>query len=609
MIPPQDIDPLFLELQSKLLGRYSIERELGRGATGVVYLARDVRLDRPVALKVLLPDQDANARERFLQEARTAARLSHPHIVPILTVEECGTFVFFSMPYIGGGTVGERVRSRGPFLPLDAVRLLRDVAWALAYSHGQGVIHRDIKPDNILLERETQRTLVADFGIAAAADTSREGSAIMGTPAFMSPEQIRGEAVDARSDLYSLAAVAYYLLAGQPPFDGPTAEAQLLAHLSQLPRPLRALVPQVPSALADLVMRGLEKEATKRPASADALAEALSHWLGEHRPIPAGISRFLTQLRESRPVALLYSTVVGLLLFIQFVLALSEPSRLPDILFFAYLFSLPPLLVVLGRVRALVGLGHNQADLVEVLQAAADREDQEARQVQLTGTPWKRVAFRWSAIIALASGLIWIPGASGYQGLLFITNLLSVACVVVLGDQVQAGSRERRRARLWSGAVGRWLFRIGGFMVRRRLAPDSAIEHRTEVALGLSARALFDRLPSATRRQLSELPGIVEGLEADAVRTRQRRSQLRELHGNADDPQFTAKLSSAEQSLARRHGEVVTALEGIRLNLLRLHVGTATVEGLTTDLGQAADLATRLSHLADAQDEVDRLSA
>jgi hypothetical protein len=157
--------------------------------------------------------------------------------------------------------------------------------------------------------------------------------------------------------------------------------------------------------------------------------------------------------------------------------------------------------------------------------------------------------------------------------------------------------------------VGRWLFRIGGFKVRRRLGADSAAEHRTEVALGSSARALFDRLPTATRRQLSELPGIVEGLEADAVRTRQRRGHLRQLHGGADDPQLTARLTAAEQSLTRRHAEVVTALEGIRLSLLRLHVGTATVEGLTTDLGRAADLATRLSDLADAQDEVDRLSA
>jgi hypothetical protein len=574
-----------------------------------VYLAREVSLDRPVALKVLLPDQGVEARGRFLQEARTAARLSHPNIVPILTVEECGAFVFFTMPYIGGGTVGERVRTRGPFLPIDAIRLVRDVAWALAYSHGQNVIHRDIKPDNILLERETQRTLVADFGIAVAPGNSHVGPAIVGTPAFMSPEQIRGEVVDARSDIYSLAAVSYYMLAGQTPFDAPTAEAQLLAHLNQPPRPLRALVPQVPLALAGLVMRGLDKDATKRPPSADAFAEALSHWLGEHRPVPAGIERFLKQLRESRSVALLYSTVVGLLLFIQLVLAINEPWRLPDILRLGLLFAVPPMVVVLARVRALVTLGHNRSDLVEVLQAAADREEQEARQVQLTGVPWKRIALRWSAIVALASGLIWVPGAPGYQGVLFIVNLVSVACVVVLGDHVQAGNRERSRARLWGGRVGRWFFRIAGLGVQRRASPDTAMEHRTEVALGMSARALFDRLPPVTRRELPELVGLVEGLEADAVRTRQRRSELRQLHGAADDPQFTARLSSAEQSLARRHAEVVTALEGIRLGLLRLHVGSTTVEGLTTDLGRASDLASRLGRLADAHDEVERLSA
>ncbi len=574
-----------------------------------MYLAREVSLDRPVALKVLQSDQGLEARERFLQEARTAARLSHPHIVPILTVEECGTFVFFTMPYIGGGTVGERVRTRGPFLPPDAVRVLRDVAWALAYSHGQNVIHRDIKPDNILLERETQRTLVADFGIAAAAGVGQLGHGVVGTPAFMSPEQIRAEAIDARSDIYSLAAVAYYMLAGQLPFEAPTAEAQLLAHLNQPPRPLRSLVPQVPSALAELVMRGLDKDASKRPPSAEAFAAALSHWLGgEHRPVPAGVNRFLTQLRESRPVALLYSTVVALLLFIQLVLAILEPWRLPSILTLGFLFGVPPLIVVLARVRSLVVLGHDQADLVEVLQAAAEREAQEARQVQATGLRWKRIALRWCAIVALVSGVIWLPGPVAYKGLLFIVNLVSVACVVVLSDQVHDGSRERLRVRLWGGPVGRWLFRIAALGVRRRI-PGLATEHRTEVALGLSVRALFDRLPPATRRELPEFPGIVEGLEAEAVRTRRRRIGLRQLQGTADDPQFTARLSSAEQSLARRHAEVVTALEGIRLSLLRLHVGSATVEGLTTDLGRASDLASRLGHLADAHDEVDRLSA
>src|SRR5207248_1502786 len=158
----------FLDLQAALAGEYSLERELGRGGMGVVYLARDVQLDRDVAIKVLPADlaHAESARERFLREARMAASLSHPHIVPIHRVSEAGGFVFFVMSYVEGETLGERLRTRGPLPPADATRVLREVAWALAYAHGRGIVHRDVKPDNILLEQGTGRALVTDFGIA-----------------------------------------------------------------------------------------------------------------------------------------------------------------------------------------------------------------------------------------------------------------------------------------------------------------------------------------------------------------------------------------------------------------------------------------------------------
>lgn len=162
------IDPLFFALQEALAGKYSLESELGRGGMGVVYLAQDVQLDRPVALKVLPQEFAARTevRDRFLHEARTAAKLSHPNIVPIFAVDEVGEFVYYVMAYVAGETLGQRVQSRGPLPPSESARVLKEIGWALAYAHSQGVVHRDIKPDNILLEEGSGRALVVDFGIA-----------------------------------------------------------------------------------------------------------------------------------------------------------------------------------------------------------------------------------------------------------------------------------------------------------------------------------------------------------------------------------------------------------------------------------------------------------
>src|SRR5688572_29006293 len=169
-------DHLFLSFQEALVGRYSLERELGRGGMGVVYLAREVRLDRQVAIKLLPPELAAHAtlRERFLREARTAARLSHPYIIPIHSVDDVGGFVFYVMAYIDGETLAERVRAHGPLPPHTATRVMREVAWALAYAHAQHVVHRDVKPANIMMERGTERALVMDFGIARVSSVSGE---------------------------------------------------------------------------------------------------------------------------------------------------------------------------------------------------------------------------------------------------------------------------------------------------------------------------------------------------------------------------------------------------------------------------------------------------
>ena len=269
----------FLELQQALAGRYSLERELGRGGMGIVYLAREVRLDRPVALK-LLPATFAaqrTLRDRFLREARTAARLSHPHIVPIHAVDEVGDFVFMVMAYVEGYTLEQRVRERGPLPATDAARVLREVAWALAYAHAQGVVHRDIKPANILLEAGSGRALVTDFGIAHVSDAPAltSGAEVMGTAEFMSPEQAAGEPVDGRSDLYALGVVGYYMLSGGVPFSGSTVAATLAKHITQAAAPLSTVAPEVPAALSRAIDRCLAKDPAARFDGGEQLAEAL----------------------------------------------------------------------------------------------------------------------------------------------------------------------------------------------------------------------------------------------------------------------------------------------------------------------------------------------
>jgi tRNA A-37 threonylcarbamoyl transferase component Bud32 len=298
-------DAELAELATVLGREYTIERELGRGGMGVVLLARDLRLERPVAIKVLPRERaaDATHRQRFLREARTAAKLSHPNIVPTLHADEAGAFAYFTMPYIDGETLAERVQSRGRPAAREVVRLLREAAWALAYAHAHGVVHRDIKPENILVERATGRVLVTDFGIAFEAQASRltGDDHMVGTAAFMSPEQILGRALDGRSDLYSLGVVGYWLLAGQHPFEGAAVPAVLVKHATEPAPPLRTLAPEVPASLAAAIDRCLTKEPDERWPSGEAFAEVLAAVEDELAGVPArtGSDRLLDEREVS----------------------------------------------------------------------------------------------------------------------------------------------------------------------------------------------------------------------------------------------------------------------------------------------------------------------
>jgi len=303
-------DPLRERITTALGGQYRIDDEIGRGGMSVVYRAQDVRLNRAVAVKVLPPDLalDPAVRSRFRREAQTSAQLSHAHIVPIYDVGECDGVAYFVMALVTGGNLGTHLEHR-PLRAVDEVRrILAEVADALAYAHLRGVIHRDIKADNILLESEGGRCMVTDFGIARAmeggARLTQTGIAV-GTPTYMSPEQAVGDRhVDGRSDIYSLGVVGYQMLTGRVPFTASNSMALLLKHVSERPQPILELRPETPRALADAVERALAKSADARWPTATQFREALlttessSAWRAESRepvryqsPVPHGARR------------------------------------------------------------------------------------------------------------------------------------------------------------------------------------------------------------------------------------------------------------------------------------------------------------------------------
>jgi hypothetical protein len=266
-------------LADALQDRYVLERELGRGGMATVYLARDLRHDRPVALKVLHSElAHALGPDRFLREIRTTARLDHPHILPVFDSGEGAGFLWYTMPYVEGESLRDRLRREGQ-LPLEeAIKLTREVADALDCAHQHGVVHRDIKPENILLAGGHAR--VADFGVASAVEAAGAGrltetGLAVGTPTYMSPEQATGGQVDGRSDQYSLAGVLYEMLAGEPPYSGPTAQAIIAKRFSE-PVPHLSTMRSVPTGVESAVTRALGKSPADRFRNVGEFAAALT---------------------------------------------------------------------------------------------------------------------------------------------------------------------------------------------------------------------------------------------------------------------------------------------------------------------------------------------
>jgi serine/threonine protein kinase len=310
------------DLQAALADRYRIERELGRGGMATVYLAQDLRHDRPVALKVLRPELTAAlGPERFLREIKLTGRLQHPRILPLFDSGAANGQLWYVMPYVQGESLRSRLLRETQLPVEDAVHIACNVLAGLSYAHGQGVIHRDIKPENILLEGE--ETVIADFGIARAVDAAgderlTETGLALGTPAYMSPEQSAGETVlDGRTDIYGVGCVLYEMLAGEPPFSGPTAQAILAKRFTTSAPSVRNTREQVPEHIDRAITRALARTPADRFPSAAEFSRALSS-------TPDSISReMVTGSRRFRRLGL---AVVAALTAIVAVWALMRRS-------------------------------------------------------------------------------------------------------------------------------------------------------------------------------------------------------------------------------------------------------------------------------------------
>ena len=619
----------FLALQGAVAGRFSLERELGRGGMGVVFLARDVALDRPVAIKVLplafatQPD----LRERFLREARTAAKLSHPNVVPIHLVDSQGDLVYFVMTFVDGETLGQRVRRAGPLPPSQVTRVVQEVAWALAYAHSRGVVHRDVKPDNILLDKESGRAMVTDFGIARVAGVGTMSGAgeLVGTANYMSPEQASGEDIDGRSDLFSLGVTAYYALTGTLPFDGPHLPAIVTKIVSAAVPPVASLRPGLPSALAAAVDRCLAKSPAERFATGEELADAVGA-AGVVRELAPQVRHLLKAAQEFDAAVGLLATIALLTFFLWSSISMVDitVSVMIGLLVFVPLFTTS---VQLGRAaRQMVKAGYGAGDMKRAIVRLTEQRREELTSVGMDTRGYDRVELvkrsAWwrrighlgattmflTAAVGAVTGTLQPPSAvlgvtllSGTVALLGYLGAGALHAVLVWSKDIVPGGVLGVTERMLGTRVGDRFFQIAGIGLHGKVPISRGHGEPTEVRLAGAAGDLFARLPAALRSQFAEVPQIVERLEADAAALRQREIELgRSGAGDAE---------SRRAAVRERLATAVAALENIRLDLMRLDVGIGSADQLTADLERAREVGAAIDAQVYAIAEVEKLVA
>ncbi len=642
-------DADFVALQMALAGEFSLDREIGRGGMGVVYLAREVRLARPVAIKVLPPTlaQQPALRDAFLRESQTVARLNHPNIVPIHSAGERGGFVYLAMAYVEGITLGERIRSRGPLLPGQAARVLREVAWALAYAHSAGIVHRDVSAENIMLERGSERAIVMDFGIASAMQASATDAdgQVMGNAYYVSPEHAAGEPLDARSDLYSLGVVGFYALTGRFPFEGESSAQIVTQHLASPAPSITSVAGSVPPRLAAAVERCLHKAPSRRYASAENFAEAIDLAFEHAKEIPAPLRSWINQGERELParLAMLGMGAIG-------GVAVSFAFQTPWAFLVPFgLLSTLSFVPTVSRLRRILSEGYHVDDL-----HAAMREHQLVRSEELEyerrqGSPRIRKVLR--VVLGASMGGSALGFWAAYQTTQFVTGFttrlppesrvlaealgltssalvffsllgVTVSAVPLAGEFIRHHLASRVASAsisFWKGKWGSRIARLVGIGLKPAERPMLGMPVLTEIALGRATDHLFQALPKSARRELAALPETVRRLEGDASRLRESITALDDqlaaferggdaIRGDAghllQDDVLAARALASDRLVA-----TVSALESIRLDLLRLQMGSAPIESVTATLDSAREIGDRIGESIAAHADVERLLA
>jgi serine/threonine-protein kinase len=544
---------------------------------------------------------------------------------------ERGGYAYIVMAYVDGITLGERIRTRGPLLPGQAARLLREVSWALAYAHAGGIVHRDVSAENILLERGTDRAIVMDFGIASAMQTSALGAdgRVMGNAHYVSPEQAAGEPVDARSDLYSLGVVGFYALTGRLPFDGPTPQAVVTKQLAMPAPPIASVASAVPPRLAQAVDRCLAKDPMRRYRGAEAFAEAIDLAFEHAKEIPAPLRVWINQGERELParfalvgmsavfgVPLVYATMNSWLFLVPVGIA-TGVSFVPTLL----------------RLRRVMGDGYHVDDLHAALKEHALVRSEEIEYERAQRSP---VAQNIMKIIfggSVASGLTFArlmamsadshgSVALGYLLALFGSlAMLTISSVSLVADFARLRLSARIAATsisFWKGSWGARVAKLAGFGLKTADRPVLGMPLLTEVALGRATDHLFQALPKAARRELAALPPTVRRLSDDAGVLRDTIDALdaqiavfdrgddvaREDEGRREAAE---ELRAARALASDRLSATVAAIENIRLDLLRLQMGSAGIESVTASLDAARRIGRQISDSLEAQHEVERL--